>query len=241
MTTVVDNINTLLLKRHLLNDKYPIPECSQLEFKKSFHINQHSKYRETICAYLNTNGGHIIYGVLDNCIISGCSLTDTEKDGILLFVDGTFTIMKTTLGENISKDKIKVKFEEIAKDVYIVIISCYKTKDDVNNYQFLGGDSWIRMNASNMKTNYGRLYSVSDICIIKSKIYKKYEDIIVKLKKDYTTCEADTILSISDIFDNKIKKEKSYNMTKDNSKYYLFGIIILSSVINIYLLFNFFT
>jgi predicted HTH transcriptional regulator len=230
MTAVFDDINNILLKRHLLNDKYPIPECNQLEFKKTFHVNQHSKYRETMCAYLNTNGGHIIYGILDNCIINGCSLTDNEKDSILLFVDGTFTIMKTTNGNNISKDKIKVEFEEIAKDIYIIIISCYKTKDDNNNYQFLGGDSWIRMNASNMKTSYGRLYSVNDICMVKTKIYKKYEDTINKLKREYATCEEDTILTISDIFEKKVIKEKNYVTTKSNIEYYFFGFIMIISI-----------
>jgi len=238
MTNTVDNIDTLLLQRHLLNDTYPISECNQIEFKKSFHINQHSKYRETMCAFLNTNGGHIIYGVLDNCIITGCSLTEVEKDNILLFVDGTFTILKTTLGDNIPKDKIKVRFEEISKNIYVIIISCYKTNDE-NIYQFLSGDSWIRMNASNMKTKYSKLYSVQDMFMIRNKINKKYEDTINKLKKEYNSCEVDTIITVSNIIDSKMKKEKqiiSSNKVKSYVNYLILSTILIT---NIYLFFGY--
>ena len=37
MSLVTDDINTLLLPRYLLNCKYPYPEGTQLEFKKTFH------------------------------------------------------------------------------------------------------------------------------------------------------------------------------------------------------------
>lgn len=233
------SIDKLLLPRYLLNDTYPYPESSQLEFKKSFHVNQTSKYRETICAFLNTEGGHIIYGILDNCVINGCTLTELEKDTILLFVDGIYTILKNTDGGNIPKDAIKVYFEEIAKNMYIVIISCYKLNNTNEQYQFLGGDSWIRMNASNMKMNVGKLYTVQDVSTIKSKFYKKCEESIVRIKKDYersyNKCEADTIIYISDIFDNKVKKEKEM-MNIGQNKYKLFSLYFISIFINIYFL-----
>jgi predicted HTH transcriptional regulator len=236
MTTITNDINTLLLPRYLLNDIYPYPECTQLEFKKTFHINQHSKYRETICAFLNTNGGHIMFGVLNNCVINGCPLSESEKDNLLLFIDATYTILKNTNGENIPKDTIKVYFEEIAKNIYIIIISCYRL-DDTAQYQFLNGDSWVRMNASIMKTNYGKLYSAHDVSIIKLKFHKRYEDTIVKLKKDYKTCERDTIITISNIFENKFRKDHNVSPIKIN--WNEFNIILYTSLlINIYFLFK---
>ena len=74
-----ESIDKYIIPRFLLNEIYPYSEGIQLEFKKSFHINQHYKYRETICAFLNTQGGLIIYGIDDNCQILGCYLTDKEK------------------------------------------------------------------------------------------------------------------------------------------------------------------
>lgn len=236
MTAIVDDIDKLLLPRYLLNDTYPFPECTQLEFKKTFHVNQHAKYRETICAFLNTNGGHIIYGVLDNCLINGYNLSDTEKDNILLFIDATYTILKTSTGETMSKDKIKVHFEEIAKNMFIIIISCYRNKNDDNHYQFLSGKSWVRMNASNMKTCYGKLYSDNDVSMIKLKFYKRCEDTIDRLKKEYNKCEENTIIVISNIFENKYKKEKELNFSRKNNINYLFCCLLFTSILtNIYL------
>jgi predicted HTH transcriptional regulator len=234
MTVIYDDIDKLLLTRYLLNDTYPFPEGTQLEFKKTFHVNQHAKYRETICAFLNTNGGHIIFGILDNCIINGNNLTDNEKDHILLFIDSTYTILKSSNGDSMTKDNIKIHFEEIAKYIYIVIISCYKNNDN-NHYQFLGGDSWIRMNASNMKTNYGRLYSVHDVSMIKLKFHKKFENSIKKLKKEYSDCEKDTIINVSDIFENKYKKEKELIINKNDVCHYFSHILLFTSLsINTY-------
>jgi predicted HTH transcriptional regulator len=235
MTSIVDDINKLLLPRYLLNDIYPHPECTQLEFKKSFHINQHAKYRETICAFLNTNGGHIIYGILDNCIINGCTLDQLEKDSILLFVDGIYTILKNTDGENISKEKIKVCFEEIAKNVYIVIISCYRNETDINTYQFLSGDSWTRMNASNMKTNIGKLFTVHDVSTIKLRLYNRCEETIKKYKKEYNKCEESTIIEISNILIHKSKKENELLLPvkQKNINYLLVMMLFFSTVLNI--------
>jgi len=233
MSLVTDDINTLLLPRYLLNCKYPYPEGTQLEFKKTFHVNQHTKYRETICAFLNTHGGHIIYGILDNCVINGCELPKVEKDGILLFVDSIYNILKNTNGENIPRGRIKVYFEEIAKNIYIIIISCYREKTDTEQYQFLRGDSWIRLNASNMKTKYGKLYSVHDILLIKTKMYNKYEEINNKLKKDYTKCERDTIITVSNIIINKQKQENIYRIPLKKNNYIFFILCFMSLGINI--------
>ena len=94
--------------------------------------------------------------------------------------------MKKTDGESIPQNCLKVYFEEIAKDLFIIIISCYRDNNNKEiTYQFLGGDSWIRMNASNMKTKYGKLYIVQDVINIKAKMHKKHEEIIIKHKKQY--------------------------------------------------------
>jgi predicted HTH transcriptional regulator len=220
MTAIVNNINSLLVPRFLLNDRFPYPEGTQLEFKKTFHINQHNKYRETICAFLNTNGGHIIYGILNNCMINGCILSPVDKDNILLFVDSIYNILKKTNGETIPKNTIKVYFEEISKNNYIIIISCYKVDND--EYQFLAGDSWIRMNASNMKTKHGKLYSIQDVANIKIKINRKYEDIINKLTKEKHNTDEEIIIMVSDILLDKKEKEKELIKIQQNNKSYYF-------------------
>ena len=67
----------------------------------------------------------------------------------MLFADSIYTILKTVDGINIKPGSITVKFEKIAKDIYLIIFTCIRY-DNVK-YQLVSGDSWIRMNASNKK------------------------------------------------------------------------------------------
>jgi len=228
-----ESIDKYIIPRFLLNEIYPYSEGIQLEFKKSFHINQHYKYRETICAFLNTQGGIIIYGIDDNCQILGCYLTDKEKDDVLLFVDNLHNILKTTAGNNINSESIKVDFEKIAKNLYIVMIKCYKF-DDIKS-QFINGDSWIRMNASNMKVIQDKLYLKEHINNIKKKLYNKYQTDITH-----------TAIIVSNIMISKQKKEEQINNMKNyyllkynrNAFAFLLGVFITFVLISIIRYYN---
>jgi len=57
--------------------------------------------------------------------------------------------LKTVDGKNIKPGSITVKFEKIARDLYIIIFTCIRYENV--KYQFVSGESWIRMNASNKK------------------------------------------------------------------------------------------
>jgi len=122
MNNIVESIDSLLSNDYLLFDNFPHPEGTQLEFKKTFHVNQLDKYRQTICAFLNTNGGHIIYGISDDCIISGCRINKNDIDCILLFVDSLYEIIKKNDGNHLHENTLKVRFDEIAKDIYLIFI-----------------------------------------------------------------------------------------------------------------------
>ncbi len=196
MNTVVplNKLDTLINYRFLLNDTFRHNEGIQLEFKKSFHTNQYQKYRETICAFLNSYGGHMIFGVLNDCTIKGFKLTNTEKDNILLFVDSLHCILKKENGEQIHNDTIKVHTEEIAKDIYIIIISCYNEPN--TKYQFLSGESWERLHASNKRINMGKLYSAIDVNKIKIKMDNKIKEEV-----------NNTIIFVGNILEKKYAKE----------------------------------
>jgi predicted HTH transcriptional regulator len=220
MNNIVQDIDTLLLNNYLLYDNFPYPEGTQIEFKKSFHTNQHDKYRQTICAFLNTNGGHIIYGVSNDCSITGCNIKQNEIDNILLFVDSLYEILKKSDGNHIEQNTLKVRINEIAKNIYIIIISCYR--EDNYIYQFLSGESWTRINASNRKCNLSKLHSIQDIITIKSKLETHFNN-----KLNHTIIEISNIMNIkNNIEQNNIKKD-----IVKNNYYSLFGTIILIIII----------
>jgi predicted HTH transcriptional regulator len=213
MNNIITDINSLLLDKYLLYDTFSHPEGTQLEFKKTFHINQLEKYRQTICALLNTNGGHIIFGVSNDCSITGCNIKQTEIDSVMLFVDSLYEILKKTDGNHLDKNTLKVRIDEIAKSIYIIFISCYREENAT--YQFLSGESWIRINASNRKSNLSKLHSIQDIVMIKNKL-----EIFHNQKIQNVVIEVGNILNKKNVIDTqKLKKslvmyKKLYNYNK---------------------------
>ena len=121
-------------------------------------------------------------------------------------------------------------FEEIAKNIYIIIISCYRDNTNDVPYQFIGGDSWIRMNASNMKVIQDKLYLKEHINNIKKKLFNKYQTDI-----------AHTTVIVSNIMVAKQKKEEQINNMKNyyllkynrNAFAFLFGVFITLILISI--------
>jgi predicted HTH transcriptional regulator len=214
MNNIVPDINSLLVNNYLLYDIFPHPEGTQVEFKKSFHTNQLEKYRQTICAFLNTNGGHIIFGVSNDCSITGCNIKQTDIDIILLFVDSLYEILKKSDGNHIEQNTLKVRIDEIAKNIYIVFISCYREEKCI--YQLLSGESWTRINASNRKCNLSKLHSIQDIVTIKSKLETLYNK-----KLNHTVIEISSIMNKKNTIE-----QKKYKKDIDNIKYN--NLIILS-------------
>ena len=78
------------------------------------------------------------------------------------------------------------------------------------------------MNASNMKTKHGKLYSIQDVANIKIKINRKYEDIINKLTKEKHNTDEEIIIMVSDILLDKKEKEKELIKIQQNNKSYYF-------------------
>jgi len=209
-------MNSLLLDRYYLHDIYPYPESVQLEFKKSYHINQLDKYRETVCAFLNTSGGHIIFGITNDCVIIGNYLNQKDIDSIMLFADSIYTILKTVDGQNIKPGSITVKFEKIARDLYIIIFTCIRYENV--KYQLISGDSWVRMNASNKKVNETKLYQQQQLDIIKHRLYVKYQKEI-----------KDNVVVISDILIKKQNKEAELKLN-NRFNYYLIILCVFSII-----------
>ena len=213
MNNIITDINSLLSDKYLLYDTFSHPEGTQLEFKKTFHINQLEKYRQTICALLNTNGGHMIFGISNDCSITGCNIKQTEIDSVLLFVDSLYEILKKNDGNHLDKNTLKVRIDEIAKNIYMIFISCYREEN--TTYQFLSGESWVRINASNRKSNLSKLHSIQDIVMIKNKLEKFHNAKIINIVIDV----GNIINKKNDIEKQTIKKslvmyKKLYNYSK---------------------------
>jgi hypothetical protein len=92
----------MLPQQWVLGAKVPFPESNTVEFKRvavfsglftqqTKHSSGLPKYKETLNAFLNSSGGYLIMGILDDGTIMGVDgLTEEARDKFNLWVDSCF-------------------------------------------------------------------------------------------------------------------------------------------------------
>ncbi len=139
--------------------KFPYPEGKQYEFKNSLFIS--NKIIPTICGFLNTDGGYLIFGVDDTTLeITGLKATTKEVDIFILDnIDKIFhnsvIINKddfTTLKPHNLTSKVLWKNNKV---IVIVTVS----PDEGIQYQVDNGTMYYRANASNLKVRTDKMYN----------------------------------------------------------------------------------
>ena len=194
------------------NDKFKYSESSWLEFKQSINSCSIDKIMETICAFLNTEGGYIIIGINDQEKMVGIKSKPKEIDKFKLSIDN-----------NIATNTIVYQDDKIISDKYIFItdiINKNKLKflllkilpQKGKNYKLMNGTIIHRLNASNRKIKTTKLMTeshfLSNIEQNQQTIINKYNKIIQEL--NYSIRELKTkeenykkkIKLLSDICDN---------------------------------------
>ncbi|ARF08804.1 divergent AAA domain [Catovirus CTV1] len=163
------------LPEFILNEIYCYTEGKQLEFKNKFSSSLKNKYIETVCAFVNTEGGRLIFGVENNGKIIGCYIYREELDNILLFFDSMSQHLFCSNGDSFDSELVKSKITLIAKDTYIIEIICSKKKRQ-EKYQKKDGKCFIRNNAGNLQTNLKIMYSNREYYLLVKKIAQLEND-----------------------------------------------------------------
>ena len=144
------DFNNALPKRFFFEERFPFPECHILEFKRSFRDEQKRRYIETGCAFLNSDGGHLVFGVVDHDrTIIGCRMNVKDIDDFNIFADHIHNQIMYSDGFIISPNCVKTRIEKISKNRYVGIVSFFPEKD--KTYQLSDGSIYKRINASNKR------------------------------------------------------------------------------------------
>lgn len=169
-------------------DTFPIPEGKHFEFKQS--IRSIDKLLSTICAFLNAEGGYLIFGIIDNNRkICGLKITSKQVDDfILAHIDAIFQykrIVYQDTKEGINPEYIKTDIIRRYDDTYIIIIKVLPPDSGIS-FQTYEGDSFYRLNASNMRIRSDKVYleeQVNNMLISQKKsIEKEYTNLIKSFK-----------------------------------------------------------
>lgn len=128
-------------------------------------MNRDKTY-QTLCAFLNSNGGYMVFGVTDSGVIRG--VQRKRVDELLLRLDcityNKLLIDTETLAPPSICD-ISTRVELVATEpheLYIVIVRAFNPNPS-HTFQLASGETYIRLNASNFKTMSGRPTNIDGI------------------------------------------------------------------------------
>ena len=126
-----------------------------------------------ICAFLNTQGGVLYYGITDDHIIRGLVLTAQMRDRLRLAIDSCCN----SFSPEVDTDKVKLRFEKVfnpdgseCRDTYVVVIRVVKG-DPGQIYFTPDHKAWCRREAS-----IRELRSAALVAFIKKKLLGEAEE-----------------------------------------------------------------
>lgn len=169
-------------------ETFPIPEGKHYEFKQS--IKSIDKLLATICAFLNSEGGYLIFGIVDNNRkICGLHLNSKQVDDfILAYIDSIFQyrrIINQDTKEPVKPEAITTNVVKRIDNTYLIIVKTVSMDDNIT-FQTHDGEVFYRLNASNMRIRSEKVYleeQVNNMLINQKKcIEKEYSNLIKSFK-----------------------------------------------------------
>lgn len=153
--------------------RYPVGESNILEFKANFNKCAIPTYEKCINAFLNSNGGQLVFGVNDKNIIHGIAYKKgVSEDSIRLTFDDIFSRMRPQPLATLNVDSVK-----ITSCLNVITINVIR-QHCLHPLYFVGlrGGAWKRMSASCHRINSERIYSLEEYTTIEVELdaWKKY-------------------------------------------------------------------
>lgn len=156
-------------------EKTKVFESDFIEYKQNMSDGISRNIHETICAFLNRNGGYIIIGIADDLTIKGIN-TELYDRFILNTIDAIYSQGMIVYGESgtIIDPFLVSHYTYMAKSKKLLLI--IKVISDLpeilkgyrSHYRIKTGWSFFRLNCSNLKTkNSNRLYLFNEVASFK--------------------------------------------------------------------------
>ena len=147
--------------------KFIYPESDKLELKESFVDKAFDKYLQTICGFLNSGGGYLIFGIKDNLDLVGLNTINKSVDKIILRIDSIIGEKQlvglekdTDLFVLLDSSNIKTKQIITSTNKNFLLIEIVP-KQNIK-YQLVGGTIFYRLGASNYFEKTEKIYKQND-------------------------------------------------------------------------------
>ncbi len=199
---------------------FPIPEGKHFEFKQS--VKSIDKLLPTICAFLNAEGGYLVFGIIDNNRkICGLKINSKQVDDfILAYIDSIFQYKRLINKETkapINPECIRTDVIKRIDSTYVIVVKIFSPDENIT-YQIYDGEVFYRLNGSNMRIRSDKVYleeQVTHMLITQKKsLEKEYSNIIrsfnIEIKKQSKLIESlsSSNKKVENILYEKILNEK---------------------------------
>ena len=167
---------------------FPYPEGQTLEFKETSIVSFKEKILVTLCAFLNSGGGHLVIGIKDTLEISGINVAPKLIDSFLLKLDSIHhhSIIVTCDNEKIPHETIQTRTVSLSENRLIIIIKA--TPTPFRSYKLNDGSLWYRLTCSNYKISSIKVYNQSQVMSLIEKerreVQSQYIEFLNALKED---------------------------------------------------------
>lgn len=132
-----------------LGDRTTILESQQIEYKRS--TSSRKKLIQTLCGFLNTNGGYMLFGIEDDLYVTG--IIQKHVDQIARSVDDIIrdnSIINTTTGEPLHHRELTTITIPITDEPCRVVMAIRALSLHPGSiYSLVSGERVYRLNASN--------------------------------------------------------------------------------------------
>jgi hypothetical protein len=161
-------------------DKFSHTESDIFEFKESIVSKSFDKYLETICGFLNTKGGYLIFGIKDDLDLIGIKINQKNLDNFILRIDSIIGSSQIIGTDTITNEFVKLQSSNIKVNQMInltgkkfLVIKIF-SKPNIK-YQLANGIIYHRLGASNYFEKTERIFKQADFDNVCKTIQKKAE------------------------------------------------------------------
>jgi len=213
-----------LPQQWVLNEKVPFQESNVVEFKRVsifsglFNLKSSKgsglpKYKETINAFLNSGGGYLIMGILDDGTIVGAeNVTDEMVDKCKLWLDSCFHGFMYKDGTSLNPLEIFLSikiFPVVNADSSIIVIEAIN-KGYPLNILTRSGSLIYRLNASNYKIVSEPIYRRRDVKGMIDSIQKHMQSVINLKHREIKDLQEKHLEEIKSIIEREGKITRGY-------------------------------
>lgn len=171
---------------------FPYPESSTFEFKRKICSSSIDKIYATICAFLNTEGGHIVFGVEDGTRKIVPLNCDKLMDKFILIMDNVIRTKQviSTDGQGLSPHNLKCTILNFTVNTGLLIVTVKPTPG--KRYTISDGTFWYRLSASNYRMSAQReTYSSQQVNDTIGKLKQQHQNEMDKLKTKLSDIQQD--------------------------------------------------